>query len=83
MSALFCGSFQRLPRNTMMRFERSGTLIRETMDIQLEYFPNLADRIARVRDMALEIEHLPDNTQAPIGSSLADVEWSSLPEEVS
>ncbi|PWE52997.1 hypothetical protein DEM27_28350 [Metarhizobium album] len=48
------------------------------MDIQLEDLPNLADRLERVRGMALEVERLPDETYAPIGSFLAPVEWFSL-----
>jgi len=53
-------------------------MMRETNEIQLDELPDLPSRLARVRAMALEIERLPDNTYAPLGSSLADVEWFSL-----
>ncbi|WEO70014.1 hypothetical protein [Rhizobium rhizogenes] len=52
--------------------------MRETKEIQLDDLNNLADRLARVREMALEIERLPDGTYAPLGSHLAPVEWFSL-----
>ncbi len=52
--------------------------MRETNDIELDELPNLESRLARVRSMALEIERLPDDTYAPQGSFLADVEWFSL-----
>ncbi|MBY2967594.1 hypothetical protein HF251_33895 [Rhizobium leguminosarum] len=52
--------------------------MRETKEIQLDELNTLADRIARVREMAVEIERLPDGTYAPLGSHLAPVEWFSL-----
>lgn len=61
-----------------LRRKRTYDLIRETMDIQLDDLPNLADRLERVRGMALEVERLPDETYAPMGSILAPVEWFSL-----
>ncbi|NTG29982.1 hypothetical protein G6L08_22805 [Agrobacterium rhizogenes] len=53
-------------------------MIRETLEIQIDELPDLPSRLARVRNMAAEIESLPDQTYAPLGSQLAPVEWFSL-----
>lgn len=50
----------------------------ETMEIHLDDVEGLAGRLGRIREMAKEIEHLPDDHYAPQGSFLADVEWYSL-----
>lgn len=50
----------------------------ETMEIHLDDVEGLAGRLGRIREMAKEIEPLPDNHYAPQGSFLADVEWYSL-----
>ncbi|NTI46651.1 hypothetical protein G6L94_30995 [Agrobacterium rhizogenes] len=53
-------------------------MVRETLAIELEELPDLASRLLRVREIASEIETLPDQTYAPLGSELAPVEWFSL-----
>ncbi|MBD8065176.1 hypothetical protein IC608_06795 [Devosia sp. PTR5] len=50
----------------------------ETKEIFLDDVPDLTSRLARIRAMALEIERLPDDTYAPVGSILEQVEWYSL-----
>jgi hypothetical protein len=54
------------------------TLAVETKLIELPEVPDLAGRLDRIRSISREIELLPDETYAPQGSFLADVEWFSL-----
>lgn len=50
----------------------------ETKLIELPEVSDLVSRLDRIRSMALDIEHPPDETYAPQGRFLSDVEWFSL-----
>ncbi|QIO52175.1 hypothetical protein HA461_13775 [Rhizobium leguminosarum bv. trifolii] len=53
-------------------------MMRETNCIHLEELPDLPSRLARVAAIAAEIEGMPDETYAPVGSILDPIEWFSL-----
>lgn len=50
----------------------------EPIAIYIDVLPDLASRLDRIRSYDVIIQHLPDNTYAPQGSTLSDVEWYSL-----
>lgn len=52
--------------------------VSETLHIGIEMLPDLASRIARIRSFDARLQRLPDETYAPLGGWLADVEWYSL-----
>lgn len=50
----------------------------EPIQIMIDMLPDLSSRLVRIRNFDQRVQRLPDETYAPQGGSLADIEWYSL-----